>query len=292
MFKLKANRLEGVPFTAAQWTGGTIVPEIVVLHDTASRLDLGNAAAYLAKNTARVSVHFVVERDGAVTQQVPTNRRANHAGVSSYHGRQSCNDFALGIEIVNPGRMIRVDERNAQAWWGERFGTITNSIEERTTPEHGHGLWMHYTAPQIAAVTDILDALFAGIRSLSDITTHWYVSPGRKVDVNPLFPLAEVRARVLGHDDPAAAIAHAQSAAAPLEGPASEPVTIVSHTPGDTLNLRAWPSFNPNVIARIPDGTVLPFLRIGRFAGQLWAEVRYAGRKGWVSNAYIKDTPE
>ena len=45
--RVKNHKIEGVPYRPAKLIGGTIVPEIVVLHDTAGRLDRGNSAAYL-----------------------------------------------------------------------------------------------------------------------------------------------------------------------------------------------------------------------------------------------------
>jgi N-acetyl-anhydromuramoyl-L-alanine amidase len=47
----------------------------------------------------KVSAHFLVRRDGAVVQFVPPERRAWHAGVSSWRGRERCNDFSIGIEL-------------------------------------------------------------------------------------------------------------------------------------------------------------------------------------------------
>ena len=47
----------------------------------------------------RVSAHFVVHRDGGVEQFVSCDERAWHAGVSSFFGRERCNDFAIGIEL-------------------------------------------------------------------------------------------------------------------------------------------------------------------------------------------------
>ena len=47
----------------------------------------------------RVSAHFVVRRDGAIEQYVSCNERAWHAGVSSFRGRERCNDFSIGIEL-------------------------------------------------------------------------------------------------------------------------------------------------------------------------------------------------
>lgn len=47
----------------------------------------------------QVSAHFLIERDGAITQFVSCLERAWHAGVSCFDGRESCNDFSLGIEL-------------------------------------------------------------------------------------------------------------------------------------------------------------------------------------------------
>ncbi len=47
----------------------------------------------------RVSAHFFIRREGAIIQYVPIHHRAWHAGVSSFEGRQACNDFSLGIEL-------------------------------------------------------------------------------------------------------------------------------------------------------------------------------------------------
>ena len=46
-----------------------------------------------------VSSHFLITRKGALIQFVPTHKRAWHAGISSYKGRQNCNDFSIGIEL-------------------------------------------------------------------------------------------------------------------------------------------------------------------------------------------------
>jgi AmpD protein len=47
----------------------------------------------------RVSAHFLIRRDGELVQFVPVERRAWHAGVSSWRGRSRCNDFSVGIEL-------------------------------------------------------------------------------------------------------------------------------------------------------------------------------------------------
>lgn len=47
----------------------------------------------------KVSSHLLVKRSGLVNQYVAFNKRAWHAGVSEYRGRQKCNDFSIGIEL-------------------------------------------------------------------------------------------------------------------------------------------------------------------------------------------------
>jgi N-acetyl-anhydromuramoyl-L-alanine amidase len=73
----------------------------------------------------KVSAHFFIRRDGRVIQFVSTARRAWHAGLSSWRGRERCNDFSLGIELegcdelpfapiqyIRLARLIRVLRRN------------------------------------------------------------------------------------------------------------------------------------------------------------------------------------
>lgn len=62
-------------------------------------LDFSLDESFESLKELRVSSHLLIERDGEITQFVPFNRRAWHAGVSSYNGRSNCNDFAIGIEL-------------------------------------------------------------------------------------------------------------------------------------------------------------------------------------------------
>ena len=51
----------------------------------------------------RVSAHFLIRRRGEICQFVGTDRRAWHAGVSEFQGRERCNDFSIGIELEGDG---------------------------------------------------------------------------------------------------------------------------------------------------------------------------------------------
>lgn len=47
----------------------------------------------------KVSSHLFIRRYGEVLQFVPFNKRAWHAGVSSFQGVADCNNFSIGIEL-------------------------------------------------------------------------------------------------------------------------------------------------------------------------------------------------
>ena len=51
----------------------------------------------------KVSSHFLISRAGEVFQFVSTKSKAWHAGVSSFLGRERCNDFSIGIELEGDG---------------------------------------------------------------------------------------------------------------------------------------------------------------------------------------------
>lgn len=47
----------------------------------------------------KVSSHLYIKRDGEIIQFVPFDKRAWHAGESSFNGEFDCNDFSIGIEL-------------------------------------------------------------------------------------------------------------------------------------------------------------------------------------------------
>lgn len=47
----------------------------------------------------KVSSHFFIRRDGQLLQFASCNNRAWHAGISTWQGRERCNDFSIGIEL-------------------------------------------------------------------------------------------------------------------------------------------------------------------------------------------------
>jgi AmpD protein len=106
----------------------------------------------------RVSSHVVVARDGAVTQYVAFTERAWHAGKSIYQGRESCNDFSVGVELE---------------------GTDT----------------LPYEPAQYGALAQVVAALCAAYPRLCPdrLVGHSDIAPGRKTDPGPAFDWAHAR---------------------------------------------------------------------------------------------------
>jgi len=64
-----------------------------------NRLDFDAHPYFQQIRDLRVSAHFVIRRGGELIQFVSCDQRAWHAGVSSYRGREQCNDDSIGIEL-------------------------------------------------------------------------------------------------------------------------------------------------------------------------------------------------
>ena len=276
-YALKSHRLQrgGMPvaFRATPNRSGPITPIVIVLHDTAGRLDHEGSVRWLCDKSAKASAHFVIGRGGEIVQLAPTNVATWHAGQSNWRGKANVNGFSIGIEIVNPGIMQRTPTGEARAWFGQTFAIGEFGIEARSTTEHGSGLWMPYTTEQIDTAIGICGALAAGYPTIADITTHWAISPGRKVDTNPLFPLEQVRGRVFGRADAPA-------------GDGTDAATTVD------VNMRQWPSLADNVIRVLPAGSRVQTIRSGVFknAGEAarWFLIDSgAAGEGWVHGAYL-----
>ncbi|HEX5056308.1 MAG TPA: 1,6-anhydro-N-acetylmuramyl-L-alanine amidase AmpD [Gammaproteobacteria bacterium] len=106
----------------------------------------------------QVSSHLLIGRGGEIVQYVPFSRRAWHAGVSSYRGRENCNDFSIGIELEG------TDE-------------------------------LPYAEAQYRRLTEVVACLLRTYDSLSaqDIVGHSDIAPGRKTDPGPAFDWAYFR---------------------------------------------------------------------------------------------------
>jgi len=64
-----------------------------------NRLDWSAHPYFESIRGLQVSAHFVIRRSGQLLQFVSCDRRAWHAGASSWRGRDNCNDYSIGVEL-------------------------------------------------------------------------------------------------------------------------------------------------------------------------------------------------
>ena len=64
-----------------------------------NQLDPNEHPYFASIHALQVSAHLLIRRDGEIVQYVPFTKRAWHAGVSSFHGQDNCNDYSIGIEL-------------------------------------------------------------------------------------------------------------------------------------------------------------------------------------------------
>jgi N-acetyl-anhydromuramyl-L-alanine amidase AmpD len=72
----------------------------IVIHSTANS-SLQGVIDWFNNPNAQVSAHYTIGKDGRIVQHVKDSDRAWHAGQSVWKGRNACNDYTLGIELVN-----------------------------------------------------------------------------------------------------------------------------------------------------------------------------------------------
>ena len=77
-------------------------PELIVLHYTAMA-SAQAAIARLCDESAEVSAHYLIAGTGEITQMVPEDMRAWHAGAGEWQGRGDVNSRSIGIELDNRG---------------------------------------------------------------------------------------------------------------------------------------------------------------------------------------------
>ncbi len=191
--------LKSAALTYARNYGDEIVPEAIVLHYTAG----GSAKStieWLSENDQEyVSAHIVVARNGAITQMVPFNFKAFHAGISEWQGRRDLNAWSIGIEIANWGFLKERSDGALTSWAGR---VVERQDAAYATHKYGapSGYWEKYEKAQIESV-ERLCRFLCRYYGISIVVGHDDVAPGRKADPGPLFPIDDVRAYSLFVDD-------------------------------------------------------------------------------------------
>jgi N-acetyl-anhydromuramoyl-L-alanine amidase len=157
-----------------------VEPELIVVHAISlppgqfggrfieqlftNALDPGEHSFFAEIAGLRVSAHVVIARDGVATQFVPFDQRAWHAGISCWNGRESCNDFSIGIELEGSDQTAFTDVQ---------YSVLVRLIR-----------WLRDHFPKLAA-----EGAIAG---------HCDIAPGRKTDPGPHFDWARLDRQLKG----------------------------------------------------------------------------------------------
>lgn len=196
----------------------TIVAKYLVIHYTAG--DTADAAInwfmtpHDKGNPTRIAAHIVVDVDGTITQLVPFNRRANHAGYSIWDGVSGFNDHAIGIEIVNPGFLEKLPDGSFRRHVGDKnnkpvYKTYPAAIASKLyAGNHKHKFWTDpdnhfwflFPQAQLEAVYK-LSKLLVNQYHLVTALGHDDISPARKPDPGPAFPWNDFKMAVFGKTD-------------------------------------------------------------------------------------------
>lgn len=187
---VRDHRLEGVPFKASPNHSGPIVPELIVCHYTATQNGPGTIAA-LCSERLKASAHLVIDTDGMVTQLVPFNVKAWHAGKSEWAGRSGLNGWSIGIEIVNPGPLKAHGDQFVDVYDRPFHGEVFRGKHKNQPNPYAY--WARYTEQQMRALIECGRALIATY-GITEAIGHDDCSPGRKMDPGPAFDWDRVRA--------------------------------------------------------------------------------------------------
>lgn len=147
--------IHGISLPPGEFGGGAVADLFC------NRLDPSAHPTFAGIADLRVSAHLLIRRDAALLQFVAFDRRAWHAGASSFAGRAGCNDYSIGIELE---------------------GTDDLPYEA-----------IQYS--RLARVCVLLMAQYPGLVP-DRIVGHSDIAPGRKTDPGPAFDWGRLHAEV------------------------------------------------------------------------------------------------
>ena len=120
-----------------------------------NQLDFNAHPYFKTIQDLQVSAHLLIKRDGSIIQFVPFDKRAWHAGESSFNKQDNCNDFSIGIELEG------TDNLNYEAVQYQSLKTTLKQLKDRYP--------------------------------VQNIVGHSDISPGRKTDPGEAFNWDEIK---------------------------------------------------------------------------------------------------
>ena len=123
-----------------------------------NKLDFDSHEYFKEIRDLKVSSHFLIDREGQVTQFVSVYKRAWHAGKSNFENEDNCNDFSIGIEMIGSDNSI---------FENKQYASLKKLIKS-------------------------LKKVFPKILE-DNIVGHSDIAPGRKTDPGPFFDWTKIR---------------------------------------------------------------------------------------------------
>ncbi len=248
-------------------------PDAVLVHYTAGR-DALSSVKTLLNPKVKASAHLVIGRDGKIYQLAPFDEITWHAGASSWQGRNGMNKYCIGIEIDNAGRLDKQGEEYL-SWFGKAYppGEVFEGVHRN---ERKPTYWHRYTEQQIELVEELCE-LFLETYPITQILGHEEVSPGRKSDPGPAFPLDVLRDHLLNADR------HEESDPGEVLIPREKNSETRGIITASKLNIREKPGIESLTVADpLGKGTLVKILKQENGWYKVQAEI-----EGWVSGQWI-----
>lgn len=257
---IRNHRIDGGTYKESPNRGGTINPKFIVMHYTAG-YTAESAINTLTRSGSSASAHVVVDYNGDITQLVPFNVKAWHAGPSRYAGYSGLNDYSIGIEIVNIGWLRKAGSKYQDSYGNLRTKAQLGELVESPNARVGSGTfyWPVYPEAQLAAVEELTKSLIDSY-GIIDIVSHEQIDTrGWKTDPGPAFPMKRFTKLISDRN---------------VDSPMYE--VTASH-----LNVRSGPGTNFDVIGSIKDGDVVNIYAIHGDWGKI-------DQNGWVHMDYLR----
>jgi len=248
---ITSHKLDGVTQNPLPM-GKRITPKLIIIHYTAGG---SLSSSWNALKNSGLSAHLLVERDGTTEQLVDFDRRANHAGRSEWGDLKWLNNHSIGIELCNYGWLPKQGNgvfKRTKA----QGATPAFKADEVIVASHKNGWpkdfgWEIYPDEQLMATMEICEALVAAYPTITDIVGHDEVSPGRKQDPGPAFPITDFRLLVDPQDPPD------EDNAGPVFVPGGTAFSRHIVTAVSGLNMRSAPSVSGTVTRILSHGQVV-----------------------------------
>lgn len=160
-------------------------PQYIVLHYTVV-MGFQECVEWFCDPEKQVSAHFVIGRSGEIAQIVACDQKAWHCGASHWGELSGLNSHAIGIEMVNAGK-LEIRDGKIESWFGtpipeEEIIWAQHDNEDAPAP------WHKFTEAQIRSAQDLCTKIMQSY-PIKDILGHDQIAPGRKIDPGPAFDL-------------------------------------------------------------------------------------------------------